>query len=213
MRAPRGGTGDGAGHGGADGRGGGVRRDAGGLFHRDVRRWSPDEDRALTAALARGGMAAALEAFPGWAEERIRRRAKRMGTSVKAKGAKGADWTGADLVRLARLWPLRPKAEIEAAFPGRTWEAITSRAAKIGSIRQGHVRKPLPASPHPLLDAVRLRMLARAFTATDLQECAGIKRGIVSSWFAGRAEPKLRNVERAAEALGGRLVIVWDDEG
>ena len=54
-------------------------------------------------------------------------------------------------------------------------------------------------------------MRSRNCTAADIKEMAGIKRGTTSAWFGAKAQPKLANVRQAVEALGGRLVIVWDD--
>ena len=179
------------------------------IYFRDGRRWSVDEDALLCSTYPVGGIASARDALPHKSVSSIIRRAKRLGIGRSGTG-KMKYWTGADEMKLRRLWRNGSKDEIETVLPGRTWRAITSKARKLDLFRNFHVRRPLPETDDPILQAIRHRMQDRGFTATDLQEVAGLKRGVTRNWFSGNAQPKITNIVRAVEALDGELVIKWN---
>ena len=118
-------------------------------------------------------------------------------------------WTGADVMKLRRLWARAPRAEVAAALPGRSWASITTQARRYNLFRQNVARNPHAVPAHPLLKLIRDRMTERCLTRRDIEVMAGLKRDTLRSWFTGRAEAKLVNIERALTALDGQLVIEW----
>ena len=185
--------------------------------HREMEpRYTAAEDAVLRREYPTGGTAGALAHLPGRVAKSVARRAKRLGLLRTGKAARGDDWSGADMGRLRRMWPNAPLEDVKAAFPGRTLAGIRTKAERLGVVRSLTAAHPIARGARtddPLLLEIRTRMAERNFTATDMAEVAGIKRGSVASWFAEGAEPKLRNVRRAVEALGGRLVIEWESDG
>ena len=179
-------------------------------YYRYGRRWGVEEDRLLCSTYPVGGVAAAQEVLPGRSESSIIHRAQRLGLSRSGTG-KMRHWTGLDEIKLRRLWRNGARDEIVTALPNRSWKSITSKARKLDLFRNFTVRRPLPKTDDPILAQIRARMIDRGFTSTDLQCVAGLKRGCTRSWFNGHAEPKLKNIDRAIEALDGELVIKWRD--
>lgn len=172
--------------------------------------WGAKEDQLLCSTYSTGGVAAAQEVLLGRSKSSILGRAKRLGLSRSGTG-KMKYWTGLDEIKLRRLWRNGTRDEIVTALPARSWKSITSKAGKLGLFRNFTVRQLVPETDVPILAQIRDRMLDRGFTSTDLQCVAGLKRGGTRSWFTGRAEPKLKNIIRAIEALDGELVIRWRD--
>ncbi len=187
-----------------------VVRSREGVSYYRGRTWGIKEDQLLCSTYSVGGIAAAQEVLPGRSESSIMGRAKRLGLSRSGTG-KMRQWTGLDEIKLRRLWRNGTHDEIVIALPDRSWKSITSKARKLDLFRNFTVRRLLPKTDDPILAKIRARMIDRGFTSTDLQCVAGLKRGCTRSWFTGCAEPKLKNIIRAIEALGGELVIKWRD--
>lgn len=179
------------------------------LFHRDIRRWAPSDDARLTTEYPHG-LAACQDAFPNRSIPSILARAKRLGLSRAATGPK-RPWLGTEETKLRRLWYAASKAEINAAIPGRSWPAITSKAGKLGLVARSHyARRPIPTDQaNPIIQALARRLKDRGFTMADLDEVSGIGRNVSGRWFRPAARPSLGAVCRAIEALDGELYIKW----
>ena len=63
----------------------------------------------------------------------------------------------------------------------------------------------------PLMDAIRKRSSALGYSLGDLHEVTGTKGRFRRNPWRHVRRINRRFVERAVEALGGHLTIVWDD--
>ncbi len=180
------------------------------VFHRDIRRWGPYEEKLLREAYPVGGISAAKEKLPHRSEASIVDKAKKLGLSRSGTG-KMKSWTGLDETRLRRLWGTAPRTHIETELPGRTWKSITSKARKLGLFRQRFARTSKQESGNQIISEIGKRMRAWGLTFTDLDDMANVRRNVTGPWFRSKTEPKLRSIQKVVEALGGTLTIVWEN--
>jgi len=117
-------------------------------------------------------------------------------------------WTAADRAKLRRLFTTVSKAELLAAFPGRTWTSLQVNGYQMGLRRW---RKPYVKTSHPVIDDVREACRAKGHFMPDLDVYAGTGR-YFSKLAQRRKKHDFRKVDRAVKALGGTLVIEWRDE-
>lgn len=120
------------------------------------------------------------------------------------------NWTGADLARLRRLYPVASREELRAAFPGRAIKHIQCAASRYKCRR----RRPHKPCGERLMNEILKRADGLRLSLRDLDEIAGTKSFFKrANW---RRPPGKMNVNGAAylkaiAALGGRLVIEWED--
>lgn len=64
-----------------------------------------------------------------------------------SRGKRKLRWTPQDVNTLRAVWPGAPRAEVLAALPGRTWDAIQRKVRELGVSRRywtGKSRDPRP---------------------------------------------------------------------
>lgn len=180
-------------------------------YFKDRRRWGSEEDMLLSETYPVSGVEGARVAFPERTISSIMARVKRLGLSRSGTGSMKY-WTGAEVIKLRRMWGNYKKEDIQEELGDRNWRAITSKARKLGVFRNYHVRRPLPETDIPVLCDIRRRMADRMFTSTEIQEVAGLKRGALRHWFRGEVRPNFFNVLRVIDALDGELVVRWRND-
>lgn len=178
-------------------------------FHKDIRRWGPSEDTLLRESYPIGGIPSSREKLPYRSVQSILVRAKRLGLSRSGTG-KIKYWTGLDEMKLRRLWGTAPKLQIEKELPGWSWGSIAYKARKLGLFRQWFARFPQHTSNSVIINQIGERMKKRGFTFVDLNVTADVGR--TDRFFHKKANPALRSIEKAIEALGGRLIIEWESD-
>lgn len=123
-------------------------------------------------------------------------KAQRLGVARKA----ALPWSDNEIPRLRKVYPLGTREEILAAFPGRTYTAI-SKAANA----RGIYRKKKPESPTGIriLDQILVRATAKGFTRSDL-DCF-MKSGTYFRRRQWRLNPDGSLHCRTAVLLGGTV--------
>jgi transcriptional regulator with XRE-family HTH domain len=149
-----------------------------------------------------------LKPFPLTEGERKRRRAVSAATmraklqaSGKYKG--GEPWSGLHDALLKQLWAAASKERLLAAFPNRTWAAITKRAAD-QKIRRSRAATNKVRFAHKLdrffadLRAIRE---ARGITREELATKAGFHYIMFAKWERGECRPGWFNLRTWLDAL------------
>lgn len=117
-------------------------------------------------------------------------------------------WTGFDRSKLRRLFTTATKRELLEAFPGRTYTALQVTGYQMGLRRP---RKKYVKTQHPVVDDLREACRTGGFYMPHMDEFAGTKK-----YFTGRIQRRkkhnFRAIDRAVKALGGKLVVVWDED-
>jgi diadenosine tetraphosphatase ApaH/serine/threonine PP2A family protein phosphatase len=114
---------------------------------------------------------------------------------------KAPEWDENELPRLRRLYPSGKREDVLAAFPGRSWRAISAKANSRGIYR---AKKPLKPSCDTLLDQILVRARERNFSLADLDEGshgAGYFKN--RKWRRGRFQVHCHFA--AVLLLGGRI--------
>ena len=106
--------------------------------------------------------AAMKRKLPRRTRQSIRIRCHLLGLSVKVTA-----WTGADILRLRRLFPAASWPEMLQAFPGRNRMSIKAKAYSLGMKRK---RKPYKKIGLDVIDQVRARCFELNFFMSDLDE-------------------------------------------
>lgn len=81
-------------------------------------------------------------------------------------------WTGAQIVKLRKIYPCAPMKEVLEAFPFASYSMILHAAQRFGVRRH---RKPFMPTGNPLLDAVRARCFDLHFSLYDLDQMVSQK--------------------------------------
>jgi hypothetical protein len=131
-------------------------------------------------------------------------KASRMGITRP----RGRPWDYNEITRLRRMFPTASKAELLAAFPDRTWSAITSAAYKRHIYRAQPV---LPPTGSAFLDQILARARRFNLSLADLDSTCGH-----TSYFRTRAwrHRAFRNDlhVKAAVSLGGKVSVKWGEK-
>lgn len=115
-------------------------------------------------------------------------------------------WTENEIFRL-RIYRTGTKAEILAAFPGRSFAAIARKANSRGIYRA----RPAPNTGNRLLDQILQRARDLNMTLADLDGAA--QAGTYFSHRKWKRLPlRLHFCARAVAALGGQTKIRWQDD-
>lgn len=154
--------------------------------------WEGREVRPLVDLHPRYG--AVFPALPRRSKPAVYSKAARLGLTRSR-----VPWSDSEILRL-RKYRTGTRDEILAAFPGRTWSAI-SRAAR----KRGHRRpKPIPKTSNiPLVDQIYQRARSVGMPLTELD---AVIRG--KGYFARRLWRRKQDHGvhgRAVVALGGQL--------
>jgi hypothetical protein len=187
----------------------GVNSLTGGGRLSNQREWIAEEEQLLSEVYPKG-LTVAMQAFPYRTKDSIHGKAKKMGLSCSQQ----LHWTGREEAVLRRLWVSATTEEISKQLSRHRWNAIRRRAQRMGlSARAIFVRQQRARhSSDPIVEEIYQRMQQRGFTLVDLDEAADIGRNVSGAWFNDRSRPQLRQIRKAIEALGGKLVIVWEDD-
>lgn len=113
---------------------------------------------------------------------------------------RGKPWTDPNEIWRLKIYATGTKAEILAAFPGRTWGAIAHAARKRGYRRP----KPQPApSGIIIIDQILERAAKRGWKLSDLDEVCRTAYYFRRGRWKSKLDPVA--VQRAVEVLGGRV--------
>lgn len=128
-------------------------------------------------------------------------KARRLGITKP----RAAPWSDNEILRLRRVYPRGTRDEVLAAFPGRTYAAI-SKAANARGIYRGP--KPLKPTGDKVLDQILARARERNVSMEELDATTRKrpyfrKRG----WQNGRFDFAAHS--RAVAFLGGKVRINW----
>lgn len=176
------------------------QRIAGPCYFSGHRLWTAKENKILRSTYP--DYSAALEQLPGRSLYAIRTHVRELGIQRR-----NHIWTGAEIVRLRKLFPTATWPELQAAFPGLTRNAIKVSARHRGLARARRRFKP---TGDWLLDEVRTRCFALGYTMLDLDILARTKSYFRNrSWTHRRADRA--RLCKAVEALGGTLSVAWQD--
>jgi len=133
-------------------------------------------------------------ALPRRTKPAVYGKASRLGIT---KG-KAREWDVNEIPRLRRVYPTGTRAEIEAAFPGRSYSACSKAANARGIYR---APRPYKATGILLIDQILLRARAKNWALSDLD-----KEIRVPGYFSNRKWKRHLNPSahfRAVSLLGG----------
>jgi hypothetical protein len=116
-------------------------------------------------------------------------------------------WTGAEVVRLRKLYFTAARAELHAAFPGLTLRQIVGKARHVKLSRQR--RRPSPTG-FPILDDIRERAFKLNYSMVDLDAIARTGRYFQTGNWSSNGVNKLAAC-KAIEALDGEIRASWND--
>ena len=162
--------------------------------------WTSEEDDQVRALFP--NYDAMKQALPHRTDAAVRCRA-----GVLSLKKKHHSWTGAELVRLKKLYEGgASQKEILRAFP-----FATSTMIQGGNQYNGFHRKNVRYKPtgFPIIDAIRERALKMNISMVELDAMAHSKKYFrVAAWQTGGVHGKY--ILRAIAALGGHLSVNWD---
>jgi hypothetical protein len=162
--------------------------------------WTAEEDRVLSALYPNYG--AIRKALPSRTYYSLRNRAQALQIQKKRRM-----WTGAEVVRMRKLYPTATMEQLLAAFPGRTSATIKSYASHMHIRRRFEFKK----TGYPLIDAIRARCKELGYSMGDLDEIARTKRYFTSALWLSNKSVRGSAVYKAVEALDGTLSPTWRD--
>ena len=166
------------------------------------RLWTADEDDVIRKL--EGNLDQITEALPDRTRMAIRRRRIKLGLKSKTQ----VEWSAEDISKLRKLYPHAPREEICAKFPNRNWGSIKRTASYHGFSR----RRRLKPTGIPEMDMVRNRCFEIRWSMQDLDEEAGTGGFFYNhNWTKASERQTFWAFAQAVEALGGRLLIKWED--
>lgn len=132
----------------------------------------------------------------------IRHKAQEVGLTKKRHV-----WTGADILKLRRVYTRGTVQEVRAAFPDFDLEHIRSIANNHGIVRP---RKPFKATGIPAVDQIRTRAFELGYSMPDVDQLARTKRYFQNAgWHTGHV--KHRAIAQAIMALNGVVAANWQE--
>lgn len=163
--------------------------------------WTAEEDATLVGC------------FPDYklAMKRLKRRtyyACRERASVLGLVKRRPQWTAAGVSRLRKIIRTASDEELLEAFPGRSLTQIRYKA-RLLRIRNGP--PPLKLTSIDAIDQIKLRAREMNYSMRELDGIVGTRTYFLKAgWSRGRLNYDA--IAKAAEAMGGHLVIEWDDD-
>lgn len=122
----------------------------------------------------------------------------------------GADWSDEQNKLLKRLWPTHSRQRVEAAFPDRTWAAI-SKQANLLSIRRprsANGTRKKKSQVDPFIRSLREIREARGITREELADKAGFHRIHFARIELGEARPSWFLLRAWLQALGYEIQAI-----
>lgn len=116
-------------------------------------------------------------------------------------------WTAAEVSRLRRLYPRSSMPELLVALPSRDATQIKFKARHLKLRR---ARPPLKPAGFELVDAIKQRAVELNYTMRDIDALACCAPYFYKAGWIGKKRLNYSAINQAVEALGGRLVVVWD---
>lgn len=146
----------------------------------------------------------------GEMDERRKIGARAMHAALALRGdyVGGADWTESDDLILERLWPGHPKRRIVTMLPGRTWAAISKRAAERGIRRSRTADNRKYDDMDPLFRELREIREVRRVKQQELADKMGIHVVQLRKWERGEQMPRWRGIRDWLDALGCDLKVM-----
>lgn len=161
--------------------------------------WSPAEDEALRGYYPNYALAKKkLKRRSYWS---IRHRAQTLKLQRKRH-----IWTGAEIVRLRKVYPRGSRSEILASFPGVSLNAIVKTAHRK---RIWRARRAFKRTGFAVLDAIRDRCAELRLSMVSLDEIARTKKYFQAQQWNANGWVSARYVVKAIAALDGKLAVVW----
>lgn len=156
---------------------------------------------------------AIVKPFPLTAEEMKGRKAKiakkmRQVLSDSGHYIGGGDWTEEEEKLLKNIWPVRSKARILAAFPGRSWAAISRRASQRQLRRSRAAASRSKRKAHKFFRSLRDIREARGITREELADKAGFHRIQLAKYELGEMFPRWAMLQAWLGALQYELCAV-----
>lgn len=115
-------------------------------------------------------------------------------------------WTAAQNTRLKKLAATGMSRREIAREMGLTFPVVRNR---LKGIRLHLARRPPKPSSNPLVCSIRQRAFCLGMTLIDLDRSLGGQE--IFQHGSGRTRVALVHIDRAVKALGGRLVVEWDE--
>jgi hypothetical protein len=115
-------------------------------------------------------------------------------------------WTGAEDSKLRKM---AAAGSSRAAIAHELGLSVQQVAGRLGHTRTRIARRPPAVSSDPLVNAIRVRAFNMSMSLADLDRSLGDRK--IFQQASGRQRVKHVHVRRAVEALGGVLVVQWDD--
>ena len=155
-----------------------------------IRQLMPDYDRLCTL-------------LPHRTRRAIRGQAGELGLTQKRH-----QWTGAECLKLRKLYLNAPMSEVLAAFPDLTRESIQQRARRMGVRRP---RRQYYITGIASIDQIRAKCFEIRWSMPDLDKAAGTKGYFSFQHWRGISRPGYKRIGQAIRALDGELVAKWED--
>ena len=115
-------------------------------------------------------------------------------------------WTGTEIARLRKLYPVASRDQMSAAFPNRTWAAIKTMAI---SRKIRRLQKPFAKTGSPALDQIRQRCAELNFSMGDLDKMARTRGYFSHARWLRTKKPSQIAIIKAIRALDGVIDIRW----
>ena len=126
--------------------------------------------------------------------------ARAKASRLRITRPKAREWDENEIPRLRKIYPTGTRAEIEAAFPGRSYSAIARAANARGIYRK---LKPYKPSGNPLVDQILIRARSEGWTLSQLD--MEIRSGGFFSKRKWTGKQNVRFIMMAAKLLGGQV--------
>jgi len=163
--------------------------------------WTERED-AIIRKFAPVDYPSAHKRLPHRSRRAIVARSFRLGTSRPRR-----PWLGSEVALLKKVYPVASLPELRARFPNCELKRLHRKAFNLGLKRPRLWKKV----GHPLVDGLRSRAAYLNMSMRDVEAFAGTKGHFHQTHRLLRQNAEKNHIARAVEALGGRLVIEWDD--
>lgn len=163
--------------------------------------WHPDEDATVRNLYP--DYAALQKALPHRTQTSLVSRVGALGIARPRH-----TWKVNEASRLEKLYPVASREDLLNAFPGLTLKNLECRARTMKLSRP----KRVPARSHlPIINEIVDRAKALNLSPHDVDKIARTGDYFDSRCWRKRKSINAKAVFRAVAALGGRLVVRWED--
>jgi transcriptional regulator with XRE-family HTH domain len=154
-----------------------------------------------------------LKGMPLTREEMRARKAKtaaamRVALVKRGHYQGGAEWTIQETNRLQRMWYFASRAEIVAAFPGRTWAAISRQGAMCGFRRSRYAASGAKNRADAIFQQLRQIREMRRVTVEEVADVTGYHKVYITRVELGVCRPSWFFVRAWLDALGCDIKVI-----